>query len=426
MNKSVAYLLIVYGFPPNPGIGGRRWAKYARVLAEQGNEIHVIAVQPYQRKISHWTEDTKHPNIHVHFLKAHYPEVILRGPRSIWEKVKYRRAIARLSRELKGSIYDKAAYWKEPLTQLAFELMDRHSIQYVIASAAPFNIPVIASSWKRQRPGLVVVSDLRDPWLENKHYGMQGLSEAQRKYEAANEASVVEYSDLFTVPVEEMAMHYRQKFPELAKKISVLPHAYDTRDYHGLKSGKKSTASSLRFVYGGTLGLVGMEIVMRKLMVELQQFVHASGFGFEFYTHTPILASEIEQAGLQNVIQYRQPVPVNQYLQVLSEADCCLLFLSEYNKNWMITKFCEFLPLRKPILVFAAKGAVSDFVVQNRLGYHFDPASNSWLQQLGVVKKEAEEGWPSFNREFDHSSFSAQSVAGQLAEKIQWIADQRK
>jgi hypothetical protein len=43
LNSEKTILIICYGFPPFPGIGGRRWAKFSKYLSSYGFNINVIA-----------------------------------------------------------------------------------------------------------------------------------------------------------------------------------------------------------------------------------------------------------------------------------------------------------------------------------------------------------------------------------------------
>ena len=407
---SRTFLLLNYTFPPNPGVGGRRWAKFARALAEAGHTVHVICVEPYESSTSHWTKDVEHPGIIVHPLAAHYPLVVLRGVNGFADKVKYRLAIKKLERTVKGTIYDKAANWEKPMKELAFSLMDQHNITEVIATGAPFNIPFFAVQWKQERSEIKVYSDLRDPWTTNKHYGMANLSAERKAYEQEKEAAVLAQSDLITVPIEPMLQHYRGLNADRANRMALLPHAYDHRDFEYLpqssRDGKK------RFVYGGTLKLDGMEKVFGKLietLVNLKSILSTEQFDllrFDFYTHTPMMQEAVKEAGLEGVINFLKPIPAAQYLAKLGESSFPMIFLSHYVKDWMITKFCEFLPLRKPIMVFSEVGLVSTFVTQNQLGCHFDPDGNDWAESFKKLVDDTAQPWPPFDADFDHRPFS--------------------
>lgn len=84
-------LIICYAFPPNYGIGGRRWAKFAKELARRGHPVHVIRRAFNNGNRSLWTEDGETQGIHHHPLPARTPAVFHRWPlTSVADKVLYR------------------------------------------------------------------------------------------------------------------------------------------------------------------------------------------------------------------------------------------------------------------------------------------------------------------------------------------------
>ena len=85
-------IIVCYNFPPFPGIGGRRWAKFAKFLARKGHTVHVISARPYPgQSPSAWTDEVeREANIVRHYLPPLYPEVMMRAPRHIGDKVAYK------------------------------------------------------------------------------------------------------------------------------------------------------------------------------------------------------------------------------------------------------------------------------------------------------------------------------------------------
>ena len=69
MRPDEPVLLVSYTFPPYKGIGGRRWAKFAKALARRGHPVHVIhSAGADSLKGSLWSADVEHPNIITHPL----------------------------------------------------------------------------------------------------------------------------------------------------------------------------------------------------------------------------------------------------------------------------------------------------------------------------------------------------------------------
>lgn len=44
-------LIIAYTFPPTPGIGGRRWAKFAKYLNRMGYDVSILCAKRDSKKI---------------------------------------------------------------------------------------------------------------------------------------------------------------------------------------------------------------------------------------------------------------------------------------------------------------------------------------------------------------------------------------
>ncbi|MCB0793795.1 MAG: hypothetical protein KDB88_03585, partial [Flavobacteriales bacterium] len=92
MRPRAPVLLIAHTFPPYRGIGGRRWAKFAKAMARKGHPVHVIHSEgPEELKGSLWTTDIEQEGIHLHLLPQRYPTVLFKRPlNSLWEKIAYR------------------------------------------------------------------------------------------------------------------------------------------------------------------------------------------------------------------------------------------------------------------------------------------------------------------------------------------------
>ena len=89
-------LLVNFDFPPNYGIGGRRWAKLAKGMAMQDVHIDVIKADPISTaKISPWQSDTLSEKINIHSLpRPVLSEWISHPHKSIVGKIKYRLALS--------------------------------------------------------------------------------------------------------------------------------------------------------------------------------------------------------------------------------------------------------------------------------------------------------------------------------------------
>ena len=83
-------LIVTHIFPPTPGIGGRRWAKFAKYLSKTGNEVSVISAENHSIEKSQWEKDVLDSGIQVHRLPLLYPEILGTNPNSVFQKLHYK------------------------------------------------------------------------------------------------------------------------------------------------------------------------------------------------------------------------------------------------------------------------------------------------------------------------------------------------
>jgi hypothetical protein len=77
-------LLVCYEFPPNSGIGGRKWSFLSKYLLKNDIEVHVLTKQPWSKQFSLWQEMTK--GVILHFFTSNYPRVLEEYPKNILGK----------------------------------------------------------------------------------------------------------------------------------------------------------------------------------------------------------------------------------------------------------------------------------------------------------------------------------------------------
>ena len=113
MKDSGLYILIVnFTFPPFSGVGGRRWAKFAKYLKKLEVPFHIIASKRLETE-SNWTNDIGSYKEHITYIPGGYPLVLTSNPQTVTEKLKYRLALMREKYLSKGNYYDISKYWEK-------------------------------------------------------------------------------------------------------------------------------------------------------------------------------------------------------------------------------------------------------------------------------------------------------------------------
>lgn len=365
-------LLICYDFPPNSGIGGRRWAKHAKALANLGHQVHVIKAEAVPgHATSGWTQDVAHPNIHVHTLPRTYPTAISHPKRGLLASLRYRWHSRKLKEKEAGTIYDIAIGWDRILLAKAESLINEYQITHILATGAPFNVLYFAAKLKSTHPELFYLADFRDPWLTAKNYGMADLTKERMQAEVAKHKLVLERADLITSTNPHMREEIIKANPanSLVGRFEVIPHCYDPDDLEDHLNSSTKKSDSIRLVYGGALYL-GLHPFISEWVDQLLAVKEKSPDLYaqvEIRIFTPDLqyAHLFEQ--VKDVVYVSAPIG-KELFRELEEADGILILLAEHNKDNFTTKFAESLPFRKPLIYVGAEGEARRFVLDNALG----------------------------------------------------------
>jgi len=424
MSKHI--LLICYVFPPYPGIGGRRWAKFAKYFAKKGYTVHVINAENPFPEVSNWTRDTRSDNIHVHSLPLHYPRVLITQPKNKLEKIIYHACVKIMPFFSKGTIYDRALFWKGMVLKHAFALIRKYQIKSVIVSGAPFHLLHHSLSIKKEFPQIALLSDFRDPWTDGKTYGMGGLNAKRFEYEKMLEKETVLYSDYISYPSQDyIDNNFRKRFlsewNSIGKKFMVIPHGFDEDDYTNLSiSSSYQPGRPIKFLYAGSM-YTGIDHILdlfikALLKIKAEDPSLYNRLQFDFYTDTFQYEKLFQKHGV-NAVKFHKPVKSQEYFSKTAQADFIILFLSfPWNLN-LTTKVVESLPLRKRLIAFSEKSFVSDFVLNNRIGSVIYPDQDVHDAFVKIITGYIS-GKDDFDMNFDVSRFSYNRLADDLLKKI--------
>ena len=371
-----AILVVSHTFPPYRGIGGRRWAKFAKELARQGHPIHVICSAGGQRlQGSLWTADRETPGVTVHELPQRYPTVLFKRPlRGALEKLAYRAWALVLPLLVKGNWLDKTVFWRRRFLRTASDLITSQGIRTVIVSGAPFRLLGYGVELKRKH-GIRLITDLRDPWTWHGGYGFDTLPPDRQRWERELERMVMEDADAVVSPHPSVIGHLTRAYPEGTARFSVLPHAIDPDELGQPRAPRKD--GEYRLIYAGSLYGAGEAVAYFEAL--LQAFDRLRSQAPERYATTFLdlhitghgtseLAERTRAAGHEAHIRFRPPLPPREVFERIGTSDAVLIFIPSFNKDLLGTKFTEIFYLRRPVIHVGVPGAVSRYIEEHGLG----------------------------------------------------------
>jgi glycosyltransferase involved in cell wall biosynthesis len=358
-------LIISYVFPPYPGVGGRRWAKFSKYLAKKNIRVHVICSQnPFDTE-SIYCNDIKDQMINTYPLDPKYPRVLLTTPNGLFGKISYRYQRKRLLSAARGSIYDKALFWKEQLEKKASELIEKNNIRTVIATGAPFRINYYACQLKKKFPQLKVINDLRDPWTWGVSYGFKDMDPQRKQFEEWMQTETVKESDVITAPVEAMCAHLRQLYPYYDSKIQLLPHGYDAEEFD---MGENSNED--RILYYGTL-YPNQKDRFNALATAL---AFSGKFSLDIFSDTIRYKTCFEKFGSAQYVKYHAPVEPAELFKQIAKSKVVLIMQPDNARDYITTKIYEIVYAKRPIIYIGKKGDLWNFISDNNLGLCYDPS----------------------------------------------------
>lgn len=381
MNKKKA-LVICWDFPPNRSIGGRRWAKFAKFLDKQGFEVSVVtnlsevAKSPPDQK--GWISNQDLARFHIIRIRKRFMVRWLNNYSSPFAFLTVRLAGLFLKLTQRGTIFDRAIGVEKELSEVVTEIIRKRSVSFVFVTGAPFNLLYYVARLKHGFPDVLFVGDYRDPWLTAQNYGMSSLSPARRKEEQRKQNEVFLNFDYITAPnqflLQEIKDSYTGTLP-IRADFRVLPHAFDPDDLVNVV--KKDVPGSgnggkIRLIYAGTI-YIGLEKYLNRLndAVTYLKKMGMTASNIEISVFSEKTCKEELFPGNGDIIKMQEPVG-DRIFHEIAASDYVLIFLAEHNKNFVTSKFPEFLPYRKPYLYFGPEGHVSQKIVSEKLGYTID------------------------------------------------------
>ena len=421
--KARHILIISYVFPPNKGIGGRRWAKFAKYLAKSGHKIFVIHCAGEEADLgSPWSKDVADPAIQCYSLPKKYPTVLSKRPlNSILDKLAYRYWLKILPHKVKGNIFDKTVNWRSQLLNKCNELIEAHGIENVIVTGAPFRLLFFALELKEHNVNLI--GDLRDPWTWNDAYGYENLGEERMAFEEHMEKEVMEKFDHVLSPAQDILDRIMLKYPGVDhSKFTRIAHAFDRDDMEAGIEMKKSD-ETIRFIYAGGFydidetnaymhaliqsvsGLIEKDISLRE-NVKIDFYVPAQDIGrFEKW---------IKDANVSEQIRFWPPISASEVFTKIMNSDYVLAFLPSARKEFLSTKYSEIFSLGVPVIHVGPEGYVSHFIDEHKTGFSF--RVNELQEKLEWIIKERPKASP--NRSLIASLFDIEQITEQLERDI--------
>ena len=363
-------ILVNYDFPPNKGIGGRRWGKLAKEFAEQNCIVHVVkadAISDTDKSV--WSEEVNSINIIVHSLPRSYPQILLTQPKKFFEKLQYRKALNAVKKNYKGTPYDISLGWETHLVPKLNELVKKHPIEWVFATGAPWDMLRVVAEWKKEHPFIKYWADFRDPWLNARNYGMPFLSPEKKKEEEEKTQSVIQHSDVLSAPAIQILEHFSSLnfIPPNNKKFFHLKHFHSEPKLTEQSFGFSSREITIE--YGGEIYL-DTEPFLEEMSKDLTKLRESDP---ALYERLQLNFHSTSFEKIKAIFKHHPCVRISDSIgkkieDRITQAHWCIILLADHNKDFFTTKYFEYQTLGTPYLYLGAKGEVLQTIENENRG----------------------------------------------------------
>lgn len=408
-------LIVCFTFPPYPGIGGRRWAKFAKYLVKNGWDIQVLAAKKEKSGKSPWADDLELYKENIHYLPAGYPLILTEIPETFFQKIRYKLAWTYVKLITRGNYFDHSSLWKKHIVA-SVEKYIQKGFKHVVVTCGPFKAAAFIIELKKKYPDVHFMSDFRDPWTNNKtSFGYTTISQKRLEYERELEKKVVNEYDTVVSVSREMTDYFKMLGGLQAnKKYYTLPNGFDRDDFPELQADN-SQSGILRFVFTGTLYDKSMHI-FKEFCDEIEnlKFSHPVIYRvIEVHLFGQVPSTFKNNADrLKEKIFFHGTVEMHEVYRQIAISDLALLFLTDDMGYSFSTKFYEYVSQKIPVVVCSKNGATGQFVQEKGLGYAC--FSGSMKDTLLEIHKHWQNGNLRFNPEFNTDTFDISKLTVQL------------
>ncbi len=387
-------LIVNFTFPPYPGIGARRWAKFAKYLFRAGHDIRIITARKILAEQSPWLKDIQEFEDRIEYIKPPYPQILGTIPITFFQKVRYKVALEFVRmRYGSGNYFDPSTGFGKRI-KASIQNHIHSGYDNLLVSCGPFHMAHELLELKRENPGLNFVVDFRDPWANNRtSFGFLTISKKRLYREMEMEKEVIAASDHVISVSPEMTEYFRAFGSKATEKFYTMENGFDVEDFEAMDPKETSKKDVLRFVFTGTLYEKTRHIfseftkALRKISVNDPQTF--SLLRFDFYGKVPAWF-QTEMADLQSTIYFHGEVVLEEVYRQIALSNAGTLFLTDDLTYTRSTKFYEYLAMRKPIVVFSKGGATGEFAEDNGVGFavNMDSMEEDLIKVLERMKSK--------------------------------------
>jgi glycosyltransferase involved in cell wall biosynthesis len=348
-NSRGRVLMVAFHFPPSGGSGTQRSLKFARYLPEFGWDVDVLTVRKTVYEVQDPTLMAELPScVSVHSTACFIPGVQF--------------GICGWYPAFVG-FPDRFANWFPFAVRKGRRLLREKHFDVVYATH-PTRTALLIGWALAYSSGLPLVCDLRDPWVGGTHrkyfsslWGRRLYFELFRRFELR----IMRRAARIILNSKQVQDDLAARFPEIQKKLVLLPNGYDEADFEAAIPAK-ADHRCLTFLHAGEI--YAMYRDPRPMLEAFEDLIREGTINVEdvkvrFVGGGDWIASEgfrnwLEGKAIRGIVAIEPPVSHEAAIAQMLGADVLLLLQISGLANGQIpAKVFEYLRAGRPILTLA-------------------------------------------------------------------------
>jgi hypothetical protein len=391
-------------------IGGRRTACLVSEWLKQGHRVQVIRAETSTESDSNyqWLDSTTLNTLPTLTLPRNN-RVNAHANKKGWQhKLAFRFWRWYYTLRYRANPYDQAVGLEKELMHAVYQLYMETPFDFIYCSAAPFHLAYFTVNMAQDLPLVKTWIDLRDPWITATNYGFKTMSKSLLAEEKRREEFVLNHTDLFSAPYEELKEEYAPLLSPsaLQKKWHHLPHFWAEK-----KTRNNGHAETEDYVYAGEI-YEGCEPYFAALNPALD---HLKQQQPQRYKQLRILIVGHRSTKLKTALGNHSCVHFLPYMgekvnDLLSQAKAIIIAQAPYNQDYHTTKFFDNLGYQKPYAYVGPAGQVYQTITSRKIGLRLEEFIQESTEKFEYIGSPEWQQW--------HDSMSVENQAESIIRRM--------
>ena len=363
-------LIISYYWPPNAGVGCRRWVNYSHFLKKKGLEpiLYVPENPDYTNKDNGYQDKLKNIytlknkiwepfSFYKRFLKKKNinPGVLIDSNKGLKNK---------FSKWIRANFFipDARSLWVNSSIKFLSNFLKDNPVDAIISTGPPHSMHLIALNLKK-RFNLKWIADFRDPWTDIEYFDKLNFLNDSRIRHIKLEKEVLQKADLVLTVSES----WSQRFKELgAQKVEFLFNGFDEKEYPSKISQKKKFRIGHFGLYNELRDHNSFWEALNNIIQDNKIFSDNLELFFSGPTHSGF-DEKLKKLGLHKYLNHCEWLSHKEVLKEMVQADLLLITHSNTQdvNGRLPAKFFEYLGAKTPILAIGNKQSDLSKIILN-------------------------------------------------------------